>query len=310
MPEANLADAPNEPCRLCGAPTREVGPIRHPRNPDVGGVPIDLGDHRYTLQRCDRCGFRFKAPPIPEDELLRCYAACQTDRWEETPDPLKRRFDTIRTMVESRVAGGNVLDVGCFNGALLQYFDAGWKWFGVEPSTQAAELASRRGVTMLGDTIDQLPSDAGPFDAILLIDVAEHIVQPVPFFAKLAGLLRPGGVLMIVTGDAGSRPWKLEKNTHWYCSLPEHVSFYDRRSIGDLASRLSMAVAEYRRMSHARTPMSRKVREGAKNLAYVAGRSVGGLGVSKLRAALDRRAPPWLSAADHMFCLLEKEAQA
>ena len=64
---------------------------------------------------------------------------------------------------------------------------------------------------------------AGPFDFVFATEVVEHFHRPAGEWAKLAGLLRPGGVLTVMTApwtDLGSfRTWG-------YASDETHVCFY------------------------------------------------------------------------------------
>ena len=45
----------------------------------------------------------------------------------------------------------------------------------------------------------------GAFDAVTMGDVLEHLVRPDAALERIAGLLRPGGVLWLALPDAGSR---------------------------------------------------------------------------------------------------------
>ena len=48
----------------------------------------------------------------------------------------------------------------------------------MEPSHAAADLARQRGVDVMADTLQTLKGAVEPFDAILAIDVVEHLVDP------------------------------------------------------------------------------------------------------------------------------------
>ena len=297
------------PCPVCGS-SRIVarGPILHPRPALVAGIPIDLGDEAYVLARCPACGFAFKDPRIPESELLRCYAKASADHWEDRPDPVTRSWDTLERTVERHAPGRAVLDIGCFNGALLEYLGAGWDRFGVEPSAPAARMARSRGVNVLGATIDDVPPEPR-FDVIMAIDVVEHIAEPLPFFRAVARRLRPHGAFIVQTGDLDAWTWRLEGSRYWYCSLPEHVSFYSRSAMTALAARTGMKSADHLRLPHDRQPARTRAIELLKNAGYVLGMRLHGFGVPALRRlVVDRRAPGWLTANDHMLHVMTREA--
>jgi SAM-dependent methyltransferase len=306
---AEPLDAGNRPCPVCGScDVAPAGPILHPVPTLVAGVPIDLTAMEFRLLRCRGCLFAFKDPVIPEERLLDCYRRAQRGHWGEDVDPRARYFDALLDVTTRWAPGRRVLDVGCFNGAMLQYFGDRWERYGVEPGAEAAALAESRGVRILSATLAQAPPEPA-FDAIVAIDVLEHILDPLDFVHQVAGRLAPGGVFVGMTGDSDALSWRLQGSRYWYCNLPEHVSFYCRRSMQQLASRCGLTSVEHLRTSHDRTSMKQKVVELVKNLGYIVGNRTGGLGLKPLRRLLvDRRAPGWMTAKDHMIHVMQRPA--
>lgn len=300
---------PPRSCPVCASPdVTIVGPILHPQPTMVAGVALDLGDEPYWLRRCSRCGFEFKDPVIDARKLLACYAAAQSDNWDESPDPEMRQFGLLRDVAARHAAGRRVLDVGCFNGAMLEYFGDNWERFGVEPSREAAELAGRRGVTVLADTLENLDSSARDFDVILAIDVVEHLVEPVPFFCHVSKRLRPGGIFLLLTGNTDSRAWRMQGSMYWYCSLPEHVSFYNRASLRKLGSVSGLECVECIDLCHKRLSTKRWCLDMVKSAGYVAVRAAKGFGIPALRRMfVERRGPSIQAAKDHLICVLRKQ---
>lgn len=163
-------------CPLCDAKDVDVvGPTLHGDDPCVAGVPIQLNDVGLRLLRCQKCGLIFKDPPIPQQSLNRCYRAGSDDRWELDPDPHVRQFDRIKVILERSGRGRRILDVGCFNGAYLTFLGNKWTRFGVEPNTQAVRLAESRGIKVLAPSIDSVNPSTDQFDAIVNLDVVEHL---------------------------------------------------------------------------------------------------------------------------------------
>jgi SAM-dependent methyltransferase len=299
-------------CPLCGGGrTRDAGRVLHPNPANVAGVEIDLGGVEFHLRACPDCGFTFKDPPVPEDRLIDCYRRSSGTHWGTNANARSRRFDLITDLVGRTTSGGRrVLDVGCSNGDLLKHLAGqGWEPFGVEPGEEAARLAHERGITMLGPEVGSIGGGEPRFDAVTAIDVVEHIPQPVPFFRQVASLLRPGGVFVVVTGDTGAWSWRLLGSTYWYCSIPEHVSFFSRDAMQRVGAEVGLTLAEYRRTSHARQPPLRTLIEWTKNAAYLVVRPLRGFGVPKLRRLfVERGAPGWISAPDHLFCAMRRKA--
>lgn len=290
-------------CPVCSYDqTKAVSRILHPTPALVAGVPLDLGNVEFSLRCCGRCGFQFKDPVIEPEKLLACYAAAESDKWGDSPDPWRRKFDVLKSCVEQHARGKRILDVGCFNGALLKYLGSDWQLFGVEPSTAAAELAGRRGVEIVASTLEQVDPAIEKFDVVLAIDVAEHLVDPVPFFHEIVKLLRPGGLFVVETGDTDGLAWRWQQGAYWYCTLPEHVSFYNRRSMKYLGDLNGLESVAYQHLRPRRYSLAKTMSDQLKNLIYSVGRATRAFGIPALRRwFVDRQGPNVQTAKDHLI---------
>lgn len=96
---------------------------------------------------------------------------------------------------------GRVLEVGCGAGATLAYLkkerDARWT-AGIEVVPEAATEASRVADKVWTGDIEHfdLPVEPASLDAILCLDVLEHLVDPWKTIKRLVAFLRPGGMLV------------------------------------------------------------------------------------------------------------------
>ncbi len=116
----------------------------------------------------------------------------------DTFDPVPHRAH-MRALAYMR-PGERVLEVGCSSGALTERIAAmGCRVTGIEVRPEAAEKArSFAEDVLVGDlAIMPLPLSLSSFDAVLLIDVLEHMADPVGALRRLFPLLREGGRIVV-----------------------------------------------------------------------------------------------------------------
>src|SRR5437773_387856 len=196
-------------CPVCGArDTISCGPPAYIRPTRVAGVAIDLSDLQLLHRRCASCGFRFVHPPIPAERLLNCYQLSPAQQYGTVGQDVAagRRYARKKELLDQWVGGSRrVVDIGCFDGGFLTFLGAGWDKFGVEPSAAAAVASRERGIQIIAPTLQAVPQEfCGSFDAAIALDVIEHLSDPVTELRLIARLIKPGGILMIETGNTDS----------------------------------------------------------------------------------------------------------
>jgi SAM-dependent methyltransferase len=92
-----------------------------------------------------------------------------------------------------------ILDVGCGWGVTLDHLERrGYRVTGLDIARRALELLDRPDRTLIeADLTQPLPPDAGGFDAVLALDVIEHLDDDRAAVGQLARLVRPGGLVLV-----------------------------------------------------------------------------------------------------------------
>ncbi len=147
-------------------------------------------------------------------------------------------------------SGVRVLDVGCWDGALLQELPAAWLRHGIEPHPQAARQARARGVTVFEQTLETTPLAPGSYDLVLVMDVLEHLEEPAAALRKLAQALAPGGYLVGLTGNAATPAARLWRGCWYYCNYAEHVGFFSPASLQRALEQAGLRVLKLRKCAH------------------------------------------------------------
>lgn len=96
--------------------------------------------------------------------------------------------------------GASILDIGCANGnKVLFYRERGYRAKGIDLSEEATAYGRREhGLDLLRSSIEDYATDER-FDAILMLEVIEHIRDPWVWARKVSELLRPGGLVVVTT---------------------------------------------------------------------------------------------------------------
>ncbi len=123
-----------------------------------------------------------------------------------------------------------LLDVGAGSGILLEAAAArGWQVEGVEPSRWLATAGRGSGTT--GAPRGSAPPRAvGPYDAVTVMDVIEHVPDPVGLMREVRRVLDPGGVALVVTPDVRSIAARLMKWKWWHYRVA-HIGYFDRGTL-------------------------------------------------------------------------------
>ena len=80
------------------------------------------------------------------------------------------------------------------------------------------------------------------FDFITLTEVLEHLSNPVFELERLASILKPKGILGVMTQilkqDIDFKSW-------YYKNDPSHIGFYNEKSLTDLAALLGLEITQF-----------------------------------------------------------------
>lgn len=198
----------------------------------------------YPVYRCMSCACEFLEPQPNDQALSEIYdAEYFLGDHDEASD---RRVAALKSAtsalyldrLSTALAGHGrcLVEVGCGSGdLLLQAQSRSFEVNGVEYSTTAAATANRRlGAELVRTgTIENAALPAGHFDAVVACDVIEHTRNPKSFLERAHALLRPGGVVFLVTPSLNSWSRKL-LGRRWMEYKIEHLFYFGRRSLNRL----------------------------------------------------------------------------
>jgi SAM-dependent methyltransferase len=141
---------------------------------------------------------------------------------------------------------GRLLDLGCGCGAFLTVArNAAWNVEAVEIGRASAAYArDRLGLTVHRVPLEEAEFPAGAFDAVVMLEVIEHLESPSAALARVARWLRPGGAALISTPNFDSLYRRLHGAGWWVVNLEEeHIMLFTEASLTRLLRSRGFEVA-------------------------------------------------------------------
>lgn len=219
-------------CNLCGC--RE-GVERFANVPDL---LLHKSDVTATFVQCRRCGLIYQNPrPLPAD-MGQHYPKQYHTRNSAGGNWLQQKsldygINKRCQFVARHKPSGRLLDVGCSDGLFLLGMRRHGEWdlHGVEPSEDASAAARQAGLQVITGGIEDAAYPDQHFDAVTMWDVLEHVHDPKAVLAKVASLLKPGGIFVVRVPNADS--WTAKSFGRWWSGLdsPRHLYVFSPRTL-------------------------------------------------------------------------------
>jgi SAM-dependent methyltransferase len=178
-------------CPLCG---------------DDRQVPLG-GQWSLTVVRCQTCSLIYVSPRLKEPEknywgekekAIAKYGPIFDGKVSHNRD---KNYDMILKMIQGLKPSGSFLDIGTHCGFFLRRArDRGWNLYGVEPSPTGSALAREKfGLNVTTGYLDEARFPTRFFDVVTMLDVIEHVTDPLNLLCEVHRILKNDGILLIKT---------------------------------------------------------------------------------------------------------------
>lgn len=164
----------------------------------------------------------------------------------------ERCLHWLRTLLKYKLPPAKVLELGSAHGgfvAILRW--AGFDATGLELSPWVVDFARRTfSIPMLLGPVEEQAIEPGSLDVIALMDVLEHLPDPIVTICHCMNLLKPNGILLIQTPclpENKSYEQMKEENDSFLLLLKEeeHLYLFSKHSIIDFLNRLGAKYFEF-----------------------------------------------------------------
>jgi SAM-dependent methyltransferase len=221
-------------CALCGANAPE---------PEAYGYDFEYNtaSNPFRFVKCSACGHVYLNPRPSASDLGVIYPSTYYTLvgTGSIVGRLRRTWEGKKVGVYRQALGAGkkrILDVGCGDGRFLEVLrDFGspdWELVGVDFDPLAVERCRARGFDAIAKRVEDLSTDDGTFDAVIMLQLIEHVEDPVAMARRAFALLRPGGVFVVETPNLAGWDYALFRKRWWgHYHFPRHWNLFSERSL-------------------------------------------------------------------------------
>lgn len=233
-------------CMACGAPMR-------PHFQAAG----------FAVHRCPACGLgrtllpeKFDVASIYDETYFQGGQADGYADYQGSRAELSEEFrQVVKLLEQTGLHSGRLLEVGCAYGFFLDEAARLFDVRGVELADHARESCRARGLRVVDSIADADVRAGAPYDAVVMLDVIEHLPDPAALLREVAQMVRPGGRIVLTTGDFGALMARAMGPRWRLMTPPQHLWFF---TVDALSRCLRSAGFEVEQASHPgkRVPLS------------------------------------------------------
>lgn len=158
----------------------------------------------------------------------------------------------LQTLLKYKIPPGTTLELGCSHGGFVSTLQwTGFQASGLELSPWVVDFARRTfHIHMYQGKLEDQKVEASSLDAVILMDVLEHLPDPASTIAAAVTLLKKDGILLIQTPCYQERHSfeKMQKENDPFLKMlqaPEHVYLFSQSSVRQLLNRCNLPFIQF-----------------------------------------------------------------
>jgi SAM-dependent methyltransferase len=201
-------------------------------------------ENGYRAVACSECGLVFVNPRPSIDEMKKLYEGQET-KVNLSRHLLDRDLKCILArrclrFIHRHASKGRLLELGSAAGYfLLEARKMGFDVQGIDITPQFVTYCEKvLGIPAFEGILRDAPFEKNSFDVVYMRNVLSHLDAPLDDLGILFGLLKPGGYLILETGNVAELPASRVDELE----LPEHLYHFSEKTIAMLLCRSGFAL--------------------------------------------------------------------
>jgi len=209
-----------------------------------------------SYHHCCLCGGLF-LNPYPEKQNNSVFSGRDEAVRQQTlemarHDYFLRHLMRIEKQMGTMPHNPGLMEIGCGSGVLLQTaISRGWRADALELSPELAGLAGETNPSsniIVQDVLDHTPGES-TYDAVMALDVIEHVLDPELMLKNCRAMLKPEGLLLLQTPNTRGLRCRSQK-TGWEMRDPgQHINLFSPEGLVGLLQRTNFRVEMIRTIS-------------------------------------------------------------
>lgn len=212
---------------------------------------------KLTFVECKKCSLIFSNPQPTKRALFNFYKP-GVNRWIDQKGFYTIRIDYIKFYLKLikryskslQLKPSSVLDIGCGNGLLLEYFknNLKLKTAGVELSPQDCAIAKKKADKIINASIENSNISSKfkeKFDIVIATDVFEHLPNPPKAMRNISKIAKKNSLLIIDTGDIGGFGASIGGALNPFTQDEGHITFFSRKTIQLLLNKYGFEIIKF-----------------------------------------------------------------
>lgn len=203
-----------------------------------------LTNEKFTIVKCEKCGFLFTNPRPESNALGKYYKSSEYISHSNNKKGLVNSvYQTVRAftlnkkfkLIRQFKTQGKILDIGCATGEFLNVFKSNkWETIGIEPDSDARNMAINNfNLEVYGEEkLTELTEKS--FDVITMWHVLEHVSLLNDRVLQLHGLLKDEGYAFIALPNPNSFDAKKYEKYWAAFDVPRHLYHFTLESFQNL----------------------------------------------------------------------------